>query len=67
MMAEFCPDLACFGGNPAAVIRELRARFQPDLSVEECVEFVHDLVEKSMDNWRTRWYDKYQRHFVGIL
>ncbi|CAM9492184.1 unnamed protein product [Choristocarpus tenellus] len=67
MMASFCSELPCFSGNPDAVARELEARFQPDLSVSECVKFVNDLVDKSMGNWRTRWYDRYQRHFVGIL
>ena len=24
------------------------------------------MVRQSTDNWRTRWYDKYQKYSVGI-
>ena len=30
------------------------------------VGFVHGLIDESIDNWRTKWYDKYQRLTVGI-
>ena len=32
----------------------------------ECKKFMVDLIEQNTDNWRTRWYDKYQRYCVGI-
>ncbi|CAM9984649.1 unnamed protein product [Scytosiphon promiscuus] len=66
MMVAFRPDLACFGGRPDAVVKHLRARFQPDKSAEKCVAFVHNLIEQSVDNWRTRLYDTYQRRLMGI-
>lgn len=25
-----------------------------------------DMIETAADNWRTNWYDKYQRYTVGI-
>lgn len=45
---------------------QLRGRFQGDKSAEKCVAFVHDLIEQSVDNWRTRLYDTYQRRLMGI-
>ncbi|CBN79112.1 phosphatidylinositol 4-kinase [Ectocarpus siliculosus] len=66
MMVAFRPELSCFGGRPEAVVKHLRARFQPEKSAEKCVTFVHDLIEKSADNWRTRLYDTYQRKLMGI-
>lgn len=48
------------------MVWQLRARFQPDKSAEECVTFVHELIEQSVDNWRTRLYDTYQRRLMGI-
>lgn len=33
----------------------------------ECKEFMLKLIEQATDNWRTRWYDKYQKYTVGIL
>jgi phosphatidylinositol 4-kinase len=32
----------------------------------QCVDFVDNLIDQSLDNWRTRWYDKYQRCTLGI-
>ncbi|CAM9773265.1 unnamed protein product, partial [Hapterophycus canaliculatus] len=66
MMVAFRPDLACFGSRPDSVVKHLRARFQPDKSAEKCVAFVHNLIEQSVDNWRTRLYDTYQRRLMGI-
>lgn len=33
----------------------------------ECVEYVNHLVELSNNNWRTRFYDKYQYCCLGIF
>ena len=33
----------------------------------ECKKFMVDLIEQNTDNWRTRWYDRAQRIFTGIL
>ncbi|CAM9117273.1 unnamed protein product [Chrysoparadoxa australica] len=68
MMAEGNPDLPCFAHSPpGAVVEELRGRFLPGRNVGECIEFVNKMIDESMDNWRTLWYDKYQRLMVGIF
>jgi len=28
---------------------------------------VDKLIEMSIDNWRTKWYDKFQYYFQGIF
>mmetsp|Transcript_39594 Transcript_39594/g.38135 ORF Transcript_39594/g.38135 Transcript_39594/m.38135 type:complete len:86 (+) Transcript_39594:2719-2976(+) len=58
-------DLPCFSGD--RVLEQLRGRFRQDLSSKDCKQFMLDMIYKSTDNWRTRWYDKYQRYTVGIL
>lgn len=67
MMLAGNRDLPCFVGGQAAVLNGLHDRFKPDASRQTCVRFVNDLIDKSMNNWRTRWYDKYQRWAMGIL
>jgi phosphatidylinositol 4-kinase len=67
MMIAGNEDLPCFAGDPRGTIDRLIERFRPDLSVSECEEHVHQLIDASLDNWRTRWYDKYQRWFVGVF
>ncbi|RHY58929.1 hypothetical protein DYB34_000881 [Aphanomyces astaci] len=65
MMVAGNEDLPCFQGDPRGTVDRLADRFRPDLSVHECEDFVHQLIDASLDNWRTRWYDKYQRWFKG--
>ncbi|CAK4646296.1 hypothetical protein LEN26_016956 [Aphanomyces euteiches] len=67
MMVAGNEDLPCFQGDPRGTVDRLAERFRPDLSVPECEDFVHQLIDASLDNWRTRWYDKYQRWFVGVF
>jgi len=31
------------------------------------IEHVDSLIGQSFDNWRTKWYDKYQYFFEGIF
>ena len=66
MMANGNDDLGCFSGNTAKTISELAGRFKPDLPTDKCQDFVHGLIDQSLGNWQTRWYDKYQRWAVGI-
>lgn len=58
-------NMPCFMRGPI-ILDELRERFKLDLSATDCKKFMYDLIEKSTDNWRTRWYDKYQRLCVGV-
>ncbi|DAZ96065.1 TPA: hypothetical protein N0F65_005843, partial [Lagenidium giganteum] len=65
MMLNGNEELPCFAGDPKGTVERLAARFQPDLDINACEDFVHDLIDASLDNWRTKWYDKYQRWCVG--
>ena len=60
-------DLACFRGRPDDAIQGLRERFRLDLSDRACKEYVNSLIDESLENWRTNWYDRYQRYCVGVL
>lgn len=59
--------LACFRGRPDDAIQQLRDRFRLDLNDRACKEYVNCLIDDSIENWRTDWYDRYQRYFVGVL
>jgi len=62
------PKLPCFRGFlQGSVTMELRSRFCPELSKHQCIQFVNHMIDESLDNWTTRWYDKYQWWFVGIV
>ncbi|KAG6961579.1 hypothetical protein JG688_00009017 [Phytophthora aleatoria] len=67
MMLHGNEHLPCFTGDPKGTVERLAARFQPDLDINSCEDFVHELIDASLDNWRTRWYDKYQRWIVGVF
>jgi len=60
-------DLNCFRGRPQDAVRQLRQRFRLDLNDRACTEYVNSLIDESLENWRTRWYDRYQRFCVGVL
>ena len=60
-------DLNCFQGRPDEAIKGMRERFRLDLSDRACKEYVHSLIDESLENWRTNWYDRYQRYCVGVL
>ncbi|KAK9837506.1 hypothetical protein WJX81_007387 [Elliptochloris bilobata] len=63
MAASGCP---CFKSGPR-VVHALRKRFQLYLSEAQCVEVVLGLIAESLDNWRSRNYDYYQRVLNGVL
>jgi phosphatidylinositol kinase/protein kinase (PI-3 family) len=50
-------------------IEELRSRFIPKLNMKtrDYMRHVDTLIEQSIDNWRTKWYDKYQYFVQGIF
>jgi phosphatidylinositol 4-kinase B len=60
-------DLKCFRGRPDDAIQQLHDRFRLDLNDRACKEYVNCLIDDSIENWRTDWYDRYQRYFVGVL
>ncbi|XP_024378951.1 phosphatidylinositol 4-kinase beta 1 isoform X2 [Physcomitrium patens] len=63
MQDSGCP---CFKGGPRTV-QNLRKRFHLSLTEEQCVSSVLELIAKSLDAWRTRQYDYYQKVLNGIL
>ncbi|CAH0518687.1 unnamed protein product [Peronospora belbahrii] len=67
MMLVENADLPCFAGGKRTVIEGLRARLKSGAPTSTCQVFVNQLVDQSINNWRTRWYDKYQRACLGIL
>ena len=67
MLTEGNEDLSCFRERPEDAVRELRQRFRLDLSDRACLDYVNSLIDESLENWRTTWYDRYQRYCVGVL
>ena len=59
-------DLPCFQQGGQETIRQLNARFRPDISRSAVVSHVNDLIDASIGSWRSRYYDLYQRWAVGI-
>jgi phosphatidylinositol 4-kinase B len=60
--------LPCFEKGQVA-INELRSRFipRPNMKIRDYMQHVDSLIEQSIDNWRTKWYDKYQYWVQGIF
>jgi len=56
----------CYKAGPK-VVTLMRQRFAPGRPEEACVELVLQLISESLDAWRTRQYDYYQRVVNGIL
>jgi len=64
--------MPCFSGpagvGAGAAVEAMRNRFAMHLSSEAEVEaFVGQLIDQSIDNWRTRKYDRFQKIVSGIL
>ncbi|GLI62236.1 hypothetical protein VaNZ11_004831 [Volvox africanus] len=56
----------CFKGGDRA-LKALEKRLMSSLTEVQCVEHVLHLIAESLDAWRTRQYDYYQRVLNGIL
>ena len=61
-----CGDLPCFY-DPIRSIKEFKARFALELSDEDCLEMIKEIINNSAENWRTDQYDVYQWMTNGIL
>lgn len=48
-------------------VKALEKRLQLGLTETQCVQHVLQLIADSLDAWRTRQYDAYQRVLNGIL
>lgn len=68
LLVEMLQDsgFPCFKGGQRT-IQNLRKRFHLSLPEEQCVSLVLSLISSSLDAWRTRQYDYYQRVLNGIL
>eukprot|EP00963_Diacronema_lutheri_P012856 scaffold2044_cov305-Pavlova_lutheri.AAC.6 len=55
----------CFKSG-AKALQNLSRRLHMSLTEEQCIELVLGLISDSMDAWRTRQYDYYQRVLNGI-
>ncbi|CAD8062202.1 unnamed protein product [Paramecium sonneborni] len=59
--------LPCFQKGEVA-LKELENRFNPRVASDaELYVYVQELINKSLDNWRARWYDKFQYFAQGIF
>ncbi|CAD8184130.1 unnamed protein product [Paramecium pentaurelia] len=59
--------LPCFSKGEIA-IHDLESRFNPPCSNDgEISVFTQNLINQSLDNWRAKWYDKFQYYFQGIF
>lgn len=67
MISKGSEHLRCFDGDAKRVIDEMRQRFYPDIHDNAAAESVQKLIDDSLDNWTTNWYDKYQKCFVGVF
>ena len=61
-------NLDCFEKGQEA-INELKLRLNPkeNMKKNDINRIVDDLINQSVDNWRTKWYDIFQYHSQGIF
>jgi len=60
--------MPCFNGrNYKDVVASLRERFLTNCSDQEVINVVENLVDKSVNNWRTSYYDSFQKYTNGII
>jgi phosphatidylinositol 4-kinase len=61
-------NLDCFEKGQEA-INELKVRLNPkeNMKKNDINRLVDDLINQSVDNWRTKWYDIFQYHAQGIF
>jgi len=59
--------MPCFREGADWVLQTLYDRFFANLTEEACIEKIVDLIDSSVNNWRTIQYDNYQRIVNGIL
>jgi phosphatidylinositol 4-kinase len=61
-------SMPCFIGGEQAVI-EIRQRLTPRSGMTDTDnrDYINQLIDESLGNWRTRWYDRYQYWCQNIL
>jgi phosphatidylinositol 4-kinase len=56
----------CLGADTRSATQSLKERFLLSMTESEFMRRVKDMIDLSLDNWRTRSYDKFQRMQNGI-
>jgi len=59
--------LPCFKAGPERTVKGVEKRLALGLTEVQAVQMVLSLISDSLDAWRTRQYDYYQRVMNGIL
>ena len=59
--------LPCFKAGAERTVKGLEKRLALSLTEVQVVQMVLSLISDSLDAWRTRQYDYYQRVMNGIL
>lgn len=66
IFCDLFSDLNCFS-NKEEILSRLNEKFMSDITNEdELTTKCNELIQMSIDNWRTSAYDKYQKFCVGI-
>ena len=66
IFCDLFSDLNCFS-NKEEILSRLNEKFMSDITNEdEITTKCNELIQMSIDNWRTSAYDKYQKFCVGI-
>jgi phosphatidylinositol 4-kinase len=68
MYSSYGKTMPCFNKGDEA-IDELEKRFNPPgvSNDAEISVYCQNLINSSIDNWRSRWYDKWQYYVQGIF
>nr|USN34913.1 phosphatidylinositol 4-kinase [Babesia microti] len=65
MMTNAC-KLPCMSGGLSYIIEGLRNRFMVNIPEDACIEKIVEMIDMSINNFRTIQYDNYQRITNGI-
>lgn len=60
-------NFPCFMGDGLKVLNDFRERFHSHLSEADMAKWVKSLIDESVDNWRTTYYDNFQKLTNNIL
>jgi phosphatidylinositol 4-kinase B len=68
MYSSYGKTMPCFAKGDEAIY-ELEKRFNPPgvSNDAEISVYCQNLINSSIDNWRSRWYDKWQYYVQGIF
>ncbi len=68
MYSSYGKTMSCFQAGEAA-IEELEQRFNPHgvNTDAELFNYCQGLINDSIDDWRSKWYDRFQYYFQGIF